>query len=344
MSQLILDIHNNHVHADDDKKNLTPQNSMVLICDNKDNLVDKDNKNDDDDCIKKQPQEERKQDEPMIFNKMNLFITEGDETNVKENGKKVEDDEKKTEKNVNFKSAIATLTTSCVEYSFGTFFNWFMPSCMDVWSLDDYCSSYKTIPETIIAYGARSFLFLLKVTGNVPQDISVKNEMTASYYNQHNPPSFHHYSIKYHDLINVFNHSMNKMFVDVFRTNNTYITTVVFEKQTSTFSRSSSNIQNIHKQLERQQKSINNNNFFDLHHDGPRIFVGNSDGSVALYNVQQRISTLQDLPFNSFKLPCCRKVVHFKILSATWLHFRHIGPVVFYSLDTHLIRYDAHYL
>ena len=69
--------------------------------------------------------------------------------------------------------------------------------------------------------------------------------------------------------------------------------------------------------------------------------MGNSDGSVALYDIPNRTSVLQDHPFDSYKRPCCRKVSQSKILAATWLHFKIWGSVVFYSLDTHLIRWEV---
>jgi len=211
-------------------------------------------------------------------------------------------------------SAISVLTTSPIEYSFGTFFSWFMPSCMDIWSLDECgfpSSSPSSSDQIIIAYGARSYLFLLNAnrTENASRGRLLVSEESC-------------YSIQYRDLVNVFNHTVNKKYTDVFRSTNTYITTVVFEKL---------------KDFVGKHKSLNSDNTTP---NGPRVFVGNSDGSAALYDIPVRKSILQDLSFAHYKLACCRKVTQSKILSAAWLYFRSIGSVVFYSLDAHLIRWE----
>ncbi|KAH9393443.1 Gem-associated protein 5 [Tyrophagus putrescentiae] len=172
-----------------------------------------------------------------------------------------------------------------IEYSFGTFFNWFMPSCMDLWTTEDNFAKTLQSPS---------------------------------------PSAASNYGIHYRDLVNVFGHSASKKFTDVFRSTNAYVTTVVFEKTRDFVGRSA---------------SASN---FESH--GPRVFVGNSEGSVAVYDLHRRSTLLQDLPLAAFKRPCCRKVPgHSKILSAAWMHFRapEIGSVVFYPLDCHLVRWEV---
>ncbi|OTF73055.1 hypothetical protein BLA29_001673, partial [Euroglyphus maynei] len=69
----------------------------------------------------------------------------------------------------------------------------------------------------------------------------------------------------------------------------------------------------------------------------PMIFLGNSDGVGALYDCFRRITLLQNLPFSSISRQCCKTVSQKKILSAAWLHYQSEGPVVYYSLDTHIV-------
>lgn len=207
--------------------------------------------------------------------------------------KMISGEEEKIEMKNNFtdqcQSSLVEKKVPGIEYSFGTFSNWFMPSCMDFWS-----SSF----ESIIGYGARSFLFLLDVKRSEAKNSSrlMVNEIN--------------YSIEYRDLVNVFGHTANKKDVDIFRKTNSYITTVVFDK--SKFSE-----------------------------NRPRVFIGNSDGLVALYDISKCKSTIQDLPFSAIKSQCCKNVSQTKILSATWLHFKSIGSIVFYTLDHHLIRWEV---
>ena len=224
-----------------------------------------------------------------------------------------------------------------IEYSFGTFFNWFMPSCMDLWTTEDNFgggggSQDHHHHETIIAYGARSFLFLL----------DVKNSLQSP-----SPSAASNYGIHYRDLVNVFGHSASKKFTDVFRSTNAYVTTVVFEKTRDFVGRSASasNFEN-HGNLKPFCVSISHfsKSLSSLSLLGPRVFVGNSEGSVAVYDLHRRSTLLQDLPLAAFKRPCCRKVPgHSKILSAAWMHFRapEIGSVVFYPLDCHLVRWEV---
>lgn len=133
-----------------------------------------------------------------------------------------DDPKKKTAESEAAEAEVETLPTlpaavTGIEYSFGTFFNWFMPSCMDLWTTEDNFGggSQDHHHETIIAYGARSFLFLLDVKSSLQSP---------------SPSAASNYGIHYRDLVNVFGHSSSKKFTDVFRSTNAYVTTVVFEK------------------------------------------------------------------------------------------------------------------
>ncbi len=248
-----------------------------------------------------------------------------------------DDPKKKTAESEAAEAEVETLPTlpaavTGIEYSFGTFFNWFMPSCMDLWTTEDNFGggSQDHHHETIIAYGARSFLFLL----------DVKNSLQSP-----SPSAASNYGIHYRDLVNVFGHSASKKFTDVFRSTNAYVTTVVFEKTRDFVGRSASasNFES-HGNLKPFCVSISLSLSLSLSPLGPRVFVGNSEGSVAVYDLHRRSTLLQDLPLAAFKRHCCRKVPgHSKILSAAWMHFRapEIGSVVFYPLDCHLVRWEV---
>lgn len=161
-----------------------------------------------------------------------IFPVEDDQTvDEEKNMENVEADEVKEsvdEENLE-DNKVVTSTTTGIEYSFGTFFNWFMPSCMDLWTTEDNVTGEVSGAdfETIIAYGARSYLFLLDVkrSNSQPQSARVGRLLV----DEASAPA-PNYGIHYRDLVNVFNHSASKKFTDVFRSTNAYVTTVVFEK------------------------------------------------------------------------------------------------------------------
>lgn len=182
---------------------------------------------------------------------------------------------------------------SQIEFSFGSFWNWFLPNSIDIWSSANN-------QEIKIAYGSKSFLLLADVQPT--QKDSKSNQ----------------WSIHYRNLINVFG-AKSKGFFDVFRSSNSYITTAVFDKTMSLIKHGSN-----------MNYKINSNNC-------AMLFLGNSDGIAALYDCHKMISLLQDLRFADISRSCCKMITQKRILSAAWLHYQQDGPVVYYSLDTHII-------
>ncbi|XP_027194608.2 uncharacterized protein LOC113789289 [Dermatophagoides pteronyssinus] len=201
-------------------------------------------------------------------------------------------------------------SNSKVEFSFGTFWNWFLPSCLDVWSSPSSTSSSSN-PEMFIAYGAKSFLFLADII--VQKSKTKKNSTTNNEMKK--------WKIHYKDIVNVFGTKAKSQHSDVFRSNSSYITTVVFDKTFSTIKHGST--KNMNQKMYATSCAM--------------IFLGNSDGIGALYDCFRRITLLQNLPFPSISRQCCKTVIQKKILSAAWLHYRNEGPVVYYSLDTHIV-------
>nr|XP_027194608.1 gem-associated protein 5-like [Dermatophagoides pteronyssinus] len=201
-------------------------------------------------------------------------------------------------------------SNSKVEFSFGTFWNWFLPSCLDVWSSPSSTSSSSN-PEMFIAYGAKSFLFLADII--VQKSKTKKNSTTNNEMKK--------WKIHYKDIVNVFGTKAKSQHSDVFRSNSSYITTVVFDKTFSTIKHGST--KNMNQKMYATSCAM--------------IFLGNSDGIGALYDCFRRITLLQNLPFLSISRQCCKTVIQKKILSAAWLHYRNEGPVVYYSLDTHIV-------
>lgn len=182
-----------------------------------------------------------------------------------------------------------------IEFSFGSFWNWFLPNSIDIWS-----SANNSNSEIMIAYGSKSYLLLADVRP------TKKNKKSNQW------------SIHYRNLINVFG-AKSKGFFDPFRSSNSYITTAVFDKTNSLIKHGSN-----------MNYKINANNC-------AMLFLGNSDGIAALYDCRKMISLLQDLRFADISRPCCKMITQKRILSAAWLHYQTDGPVVYYSLDTHII-------
>lgn len=190
-----------------------------------------------------------------------------------------------------------------VEFSFGTFWNWFLPSCSDVWS-----SSSSLNQEIFLAYGAKSFLFLADIIVQKSKKHSTNNDTKK-------------WKIHYREIVNVFGTKAKSQHFDVFRSNSSYITTVVFDKTFSMIKHGSS--KNMNQKIYATSCAM--------------IFLGNSDGVGALYDCHRRITLLQNLPFSAISRQCCKTVAQKKILSAAWLHYQSEGPIVYYSLDTHII-------
>lgn len=97
------------------------------------------------------------------------------------------------------------------EFSLGTYWNWFLPSCFDVWS--PVKSDQQQ--QIIVAYGARSFLYLLDLCPSVKSEID-SNEKTD-------------WKLKYRDSLNVLNFQ-SPIHKDVFRYTTKYVTVAVFDK------------------------------------------------------------------------------------------------------------------
>ncbi|KPM08268.1 Leucine-rich repeat-containing protein 4C [Sarcoptes scabiei] len=211
------------------------------------------------------------------------------------------------------------------EFSFGAYWNWFLPSCVDIWSQSNH-ETTETDPKIIIAYGAKSFLLIadvVKIDGD-PQRSRKSSSVDNNCDTQTNLSKRKDFEAKIHyrDILNVFGFKGKNQFLDPFRFNNVYITTVVFDK-TFSIIKHGFNASGSMVRITPTKSAM--------------LFVGNSDGEAALYDCQRRITLHQNLPFSSISRSCCKNVVQKKILSAAWLHFQTDGPTVFYSLDTHVI-------
>lgn len=99
------------------------------------------------------------------------------------------------------------------EFSFGTFWNWFLPSCLDVWS-----STSSDNSDIIVAYGARSHLFFADL-------FSETNEVSFSDANKKSSG----WRIKFRDSLNVLGFEQ-KVHQDTFRYVKTCISVAVFDK------------------------------------------------------------------------------------------------------------------
>lgn len=138
--------------------------------------------------------------------------------------------------------------------------------------------------DTLLAYGARSFLSLVTIDNNDN-------------------------TIRYHDMINVFNLRSNDH-ADSYRAVPNSISTVVFEKPKHKGSPSA------------------------------RVFVGTNEGLVGVFDVHQRKTIVQKIPFEQYKRSCCKMTNQHKVSSAAWLHF-HFGSVVFYVHNINIVRWDV---
>lgn len=166
---------------------------------------------------------------------------------------------------------------SSLAFSYIPPWNWFNPNCFDI--------LYQSTNKTLLVYGARSFIALIKIDNN-----------------DHN--------IQYFDMINVF-YLRPKDNTDPYRNIMNFITTVVFEKP----------------KLKNNSSSV-------------RLFVGSSEGIAGVFDLHQRKTLVQMIPFDKFKKPCCKMTNQRKVSSAAWLHFN-TGSTVFYTNNINIIRWDV---